>query len=255
MRTVCTDCRSRISWGASEWCNKCKQKNLTFAPRNCEKCGVEFRIARSTNQRFCSHKCNPGRGAQPVGGETLRRITFMKDVLACNPYVTLQQFGDVFHITRERVRQIQIVGGVTKIRGGLVEHTKPRCSDCNNRIEFGNSGGRCRPCRIINNQRHFICEVCGKDFIRQPGEVARAKRDGGRVRWCGHKCGGVYLGVNYGFAIHGKGGRHRVEPITKTCEHCGQDYQAKNKKQRTKQRYCSLTCFGSSRRKVGVSNA
>ena len=35
-----------------------------------------------------------------------KRLTSIKEMLADNPYLTLQELGDEFGVTRERIRQI-----------------------------------------------------------------------------------------------------------------------------------------------------
>ena len=58
-------------------------------------------------------------------------------------------------------------------------------------------------CRItaekVENQIPLICDVCGKEFLRNKSEVMAWARRSGQAIYCGNRCQGKTQGSKYGF--------------------------------------------------------
>ena len=101
---------------------------------------------------------------------TNKRLTRIKEMLAENPHLTLQELGDEFGITRERIRQILKKNGIQKARGNdPLRHTH-----CSEGHEFP----------AIRRKRHIVqrCFICkplahtkqlGEDGLIQSAQVSR----------------------------------------------------------------------------------
>ena len=116
---------------------------------------------------------------------------------ARNPCATLQQIGDKYGVTRERVRQIlepyNMPTGLS-IRVAF----KRKCPECGG-IKLAES----RVCPKCHEHIHYIplvCDYCGGLFYRQRGKVlARlGKRQYNHV-FCGRPCQGKWWAENHGF--------------------------------------------------------
>ena len=101
---------------------------------------------------------------------TNKRLTRIKEMSAENPHLTLQELGDEFGITRERIRQILKKNGIQKARG----NDRLRYTHCSEGHEFP----------AIRRKRHIIqrCFICkplphtkhlGEDGLIQSAQVSR----------------------------------------------------------------------------------
>ena len=101
---------------------------------------------------------------------TNKRLTRIKEMLAENPYLTLQELGDEFGISKQRIGQILRRNGIQKARGNDIL----RYTHCSEGHEFP----------TIRRKRHIIqrCFICkplphtkhlGEDGLVQPYQVSR----------------------------------------------------------------------------------
>jgi hypothetical protein len=138
-------------------------------------------------------------------------------------YSTLQEIGDTYSITRERVRQIGAIAGVpsrTKvnarerqaIRDNAPECTVEHCSNKVKVIEFPSlrysAYGRC-----ADHGRDVVlitCAECGKESERERYNAYtdhRIKTNSFRTKpqenwFCNNICQGKFIGREYGFIAH-----------------------------------------------------
>ena len=138
---------------------------------------------------------------------------------------TYQQIGDSHGLTRERIRQIGVKGGIAdrhsqrrKENAQLrkaVNKNAPTCSveHCNNKVKIVErpklkyaTSGRC-----TDHGRDMVlitCAWCGKKQERERYHVFRdhhknALRKVPQTRWfCNNFCQGKFIGQEYGFAAH-----------------------------------------------------
>ena len=116
-----------------------------------------------------------------------------------SPKATLQEIGDKFDLSRERVRQIlkQMHLPTKAIRPSLY---KFNCYNCG--IE-----SKRRFCSIKCRSEYFFeslyCEVCNVEIKRLKSEIKRniVKHDY-KHTFCSKRCQGIWLSSNYGFAFH-----------------------------------------------------
>lgn len=121
-----------------------------------------------------------------------KRLTRIKEMLADNPYLTLQELGDEFGVTRERIRQILKKNGIKKPRGSgpsrptyCVEgHELPiirrgrgvtqRCFVCNPlpRTQHLDANGNIRAFQVSQP-----CNYCSKTLTRPAGLAERSSVD------------------------------------------------------------------------------
>ncbi len=137
-------------------------------------------------------------------GDKLRQLQFLELRVAGK---TLQQIGDMYNLSRERVRQV--------IAAYFVQHPDP---ELQSKIRHYQKGGKilpvvCANCGIIFKPKHngrrfcgrrcaseawsksrrvsFICEGCGKVCSRTKSDVrVQAKRHHSPPRFCDNRCEG-----------------------------------------------------------------
>lgn len=165
---------------------------------------MKLRVARIQLTKLRNKRTKLGnKRTKLIPEKNLQRVSFIREVLACNPHVTLQAFADIFGLTRERVRQLMSKAGISTGQLGLQKATLPRCMNCRAPMPSHNIGGRCQPCRIISNQRHFTCGWCGAPFTLRVGEVNNIIRNpkgtGRGPQFCSYACKGKTVGMRYGF--------------------------------------------------------
>jgi len=115
-----------------------------------------------------------------------------------NPCLTLQQIGNKFGITRERVRQILVKERTSTRRPNYGQYSKicPMCKKSQIR-------GKTILCRSCYHHMHTVplsCELCGTIVYRKQSEVIRdfAKANYQHI-WCSKQCQGKWFGANFGW--------------------------------------------------------
>lgn len=104
------------------------------------------------------------------------------DWFKANPCMTLQQVGDYYGITRERVRQILRAQGAT--------HSRPTrsatwlCIACQKPSTRWRKTGLCKECR---SGVQAVCSGCGKLFRRLYSSLSTRRNTHGRV-FCNREC-------------------------------------------------------------------
>lgn len=117
-----------------------------------------------------------------------------------NPCLTLQQVGDHFSRSRERIRQILFENGerTTNIRYGKTVVICPNCGGRKSR-----NGKFCQQCDRQNRKIPISCPICGNIFMRsQADTLFRITRQNRQHFFCSEKCNGSYSGRHYGFGAH-----------------------------------------------------
>lgn len=115
-----------------------------------------------------------------------------------NPCATLQQIGDKYGLSRERIRQILEPYNLPAGRSirGLYSRTCPSCGG-----EKNEGAKICSKCLRRNGYARLIpiaCEVCGKIVYRSEKNVIwKIKNKKQEHFWCSNKCKGRWLGNNY----------------------------------------------------------
>lgn len=123
-----------------------------------------------------------------------------------DPFATLQQIADTFHITRERVRQI-LAGA--KIATGA-ERIPRLCEVCGKPLISHQPRHCSRYCLHQASIAEAVCSNCGEVFELPKSQLtARIKRHITNNLFCSRFCFGQFAGKNYGFFAHpeNSGGR------------------------------------------------
>ena len=117
-------------------------------------------------------------------------------------YLTLQAAGDAMNVSRERVRQIATVAGITKwLKKRRPYVVCPICGTTYKTIHVG-SKTCSRVCSKVYTKAHRnptamtrrVCEVCGDVFFRKTCLV----RKNSPARFCSKVCQGSWAGKHYG---------------------------------------------------------
>jgi len=117
-----------------------------------------------------------------------------------NPCATLQQIGNKYGITRERVRQILEPFDLPTSRDirGKILRICPICG-----CEKAPNRRCCSLCAEKWHKDRYIqlaCEVCGILYPRRAKElIYHINKRGYKHQFCGKKCQGVWLAKGYGF--------------------------------------------------------
>lgn len=156
-----------------------------------------------------------------VSGAPTRRtliLDYIARVYPCGelPVGALTDIGEVFGITRERVRQIANQAGVGRIYWHRTPKPAPTCRDCD-RPTPSRYHRYCEEHALIA----LTCAACTQEFQINRSQLKQRLSQGGRGRkaaqfFCSKKCSGSWAGTNFGFAIHGKGSG----AINKAKTHC-----------------------------------
>ena len=119
-----------------------------------------------------------------------------------NPEMTLQEIGNKFDLSRERVRQIlKQMDLPTKHKsfGSII--TQTICPKCGRQKLY--RAKYCRKCRKELLYEFVQCETCRIPIKRRISYTSYMKeRRGYKHIWCSKKCQGKWLANNYGFIVH-----------------------------------------------------
>ena len=128
-----------------------------------------------------------------------QRVARIKEILADTPYITLQELGDEFGLTRERMRQILNKNGIKKARGN--DYTRPVYCDKGHEIRTSVQRKRCFICKPLSptkhideygkiqpNQKSQPCDYCGTTITRR-ATASRENIPRYKGNWyCDRKC-------------------------------------------------------------------
>lgn len=73
----------------------------------------------------------------------------------------------------------------------------------------------------------FICQWCGKKFLRTDYQIRQSKRRNETIKFCSKKCKNAYHGRNM---------------VTLTCSYCGKQFKTGQQNVRKKYNFCSSEC-------------
>lgn len=131
-----------------------------------------------------------------------------------HPESTLQQIGDIFHISRERVRQLL---KRDQVRTTHVHNYKNKCKECGKRLSAKTKTMTCMDC----HRATAICAYCGKTIHRGKALLSRHLKDQTNRKiksqgkyYCDRKCFGAHLGKTVGFAAHPEHASGKTKRLT-----------------------------------------
>jgi predicted nucleic acid-binding Zn ribbon protein len=192
--------------------------------KNCIVCGKPF--STFTKAVSCSSVC-----WHILSGQKKRKERFKKFCAYCNK---------PFETTRERTKFCSRPCMLHGRKGTKISRPKITkvCITCQNIFIPKHSSQKycskkCHPSRkgmyhpLLVLRIEKQCPICGILFKSRPKENRKT---------CSYKCK-IKLQAN----------QHTKSPYKKMCELCNNPFETKNKNQR----YCSMQCFGKSRRTVG----
>ena len=108
-----------------------------------------------------------------------------------NPCATLQQIGDKYGITRERVRQILESENLNTTHW----KQKYKCLQCGEIIERSRSKSFCsKDCQYNYSYPLIECCICKKLVRRNQGQLYRHDRQN-KHYFCSKKCKGTWFGL------------------------------------------------------------
>ena len=148
----------------------------------------------------------PGLGGRDRTTSTRAKVLdYIERVYPCGaiPYGALTDIGEVFGVTRERVRQIVNAAEVQRVARASQQPRK--CWDCDRQPPKGK-----RYC-----EEHatvlLVCPICDGEFRLARNQIHQRLRQKGHSRvapqfFCSRKCWGSWAGKRNGFGVHGKGG-------------------------------------------------
>ena len=116
-----------------------------------------------------------------------------------NPFASLQQIADPFHISREWVRRILVKANVATAAVRVIR----LCGVCSKPLNSSQPKHCSRYCRHKASIAEAVCSNCNKVFELPRGQfTARKKRHLSNYFFCSKVCYGQYFGKNYGFLSH-----------------------------------------------------
>ena len=120
-----------------------------------------------------------------------------------NPCATLEQIGQKFGVSRERIRQILQRANLPTRR--FVQHNFI-CLQCGKEFTCKWPRRFCSPeCSRRYHNPSLVCSECGILFERRLKTILHnngARGYKGRGMWCSKQCFGKWFGNNYGFSAH-----------------------------------------------------
>ena len=123
-----------------------------------------------------------------------------------NPCATLQQIGDKYDISRERVRQI-IKKHELLHYDQSVDKEHKACLQCGKLIRPQNHKFCNKQCEYEYNHPFVECDQCHNLFRAKKGTFygLSHKQSNGKLKehtFCSQTCKGVYVGTNFGFVAY-----------------------------------------------------
>jgi len=170
-----------------------------------------------------------------------------KDKLAkmrwTNPCATLQDMGDHFGVTRERIRQV--LNELELPTKHYAEKTMMGCLKCGTPFPEKEGKEFCsRECQSVYNTILITCSQCGKLMKRKACQTllteSRIKLGYKGNFFCSKRCQGFWLAEKHGYGVGGE--------VTLNCFHCGKEfhipmgiYRARSKRGQ-QNLFCSREC-------------
>ncbi len=170
-------------------------KHLPVSPRICANpdCGILFTPHKYPyNQKYHSRACFYIMLAKTPKNRTISEQSIeIAKMRHDNPCLTLQQIGNKYGISRERVRQVLAKqGAITKHYHEKILYT---CLNCG-KVTPNKSGICSKKCKTDYNQITLICDNCGKLFNRVKNDIIRASNNENYKghQFCNNTCFGEY---------------------------------------------------------------
>jgi hypothetical protein len=162
-------------------------KHLPISPRICANpdCGILFTPHKYPyNQKYHSRACFYI--TLTISEQSIEIAKMRHD----NPCLTLQQIGNKYGISRERVRQVLAKQGTT-----TKHYIKRQYSECLNCGKQTTNKLYCtKKCRTDYNQITLVCDNCGKSFNRKKSDIIRTSNNENYKghQFCNSTCTGEY---------------------------------------------------------------
>jgi len=119
----------------------------------------------------------------------------VKKTREANRCATLQQIGDKYGVTKERVRQI--LSREQLPTRAIIERKIVYCLHCGK--ETPNLKFCSHECQQAYHSVEAVCSQCGRMFsLRQSELIARTKHNTTGLLFCSKQCYGKWFGTNYG---------------------------------------------------------
>ena len=119
-----------------------------------------------------------------------------------NPWMTLKEIGDKFHVSGELARQVLNKAGVRTAAKPKPKIGTPKpCFYCGDPTPT-KSNKFCSPeCRHEERHTEFMCTWCGTEFMRNWKQYTHHLKDPRYkgMTFCSKRCQGKYLGHSVGF--------------------------------------------------------
>lgn len=118
------------------------------------------------------------------------------------PYATLQEIGNDFRVTRERIRQILASLHLPTRHIALRWQRMKPCLNCG---ELTLNKFCSHECLNAHYRTMVVCGVCGKEFPQRiKDRDYRKNHRGYQHTFCSNQCQGKWLGTNYGRGMQAK---------------------------------------------------
>ena len=169
-----------------------------------------------------------------------------------NPCATLQDMGDHFGITKERVRQV--LNEMNLPTRHFSEKKMVSCLQCGNPIREGKEFCN-RECQNIYNTILITCSQCGKLMKRKACQTllteSRIKLGYKGNFFCSKRCQGFWLAEKHGYGVNGE--------VTLSCRQCDKEFHMpmgiyRARSQKGQDLFCSKECHNQYREKRKIEN-
>ena len=215
------------------------------------------------------------------------RLASILDMIEINSDITLQQLGDMWGVSRERIRQILKKADIVKVPSSKKSKTRPGyCSDGHPlleiRLRLMRDSSRCFMCnplrsyqwvdqntgRIRSNKHRLeiTCYTCGTTMISNGVKAMQrtrydSKRKHPDMKFCSKECQNAVLRTEWGWGSEARKAKSKTSVVHGVCDECGKSVtKTRAKKQymddpsvapqfRTNNMFCSRICFDVKRRK------
>lgn len=168
-----------------------------------------------------------------------------------NPCATLQEMGDRFGVSKERVRQV--LNEMDLPTRHFSEKKMVSCLKCGNPIKEGKEFCD-RECQNDYNTILITCSQCGNLMERKACKTLLTEN---KIRlgykgnfFCSKRCQGFWLAENHGYGVEGE--------VTMNCPSCGKEFHIpmgvyKVRSQKGQDLFCSRECYSKFRGEIRIS--